>query len=363
MKLQTQFTLAFVPLLVLAGIGTTVTARKAVHKAIVEEMGDRGGAVLSEIASRIPPLEKSRERDLLPLLTAALTREGASYVMVLDPTGNVVAHTDIIEKGKHYTDAVTAEALTAHTPMIHEIRGNPQPLLDVSIPVWGPEDTGTSDELLLLGVEGKARVRRGTLRMALPLARALDTERRISRRLALLLALADALLLGLIFFLMQGILRPVKQLVQATQDISQGMYGALVPIPAAAELADFASHFNQMSDVLARTTISKEFLHTILENIRDPMIVLDPTRRIQTINQAVTKLLGYQAQDIQGQPIDKICDRTGQTPASEIQGGYVQPQPAQFLRKQGDRITVRTSEVSFKDKENKDKGFIIVLEP
>jgi len=364
MKLQTQFALAFIPLLGLAALGTTVAARKAVHKVLLEEMAGRGQTVLEGIAaSTVPGLESGQEDLLLPILTSALAREGAAYVIVLDTRGRVVAHTNVLEKGNLYTDPITSEALKASETRYHEVPSKPVALLDVSWPVWSPEKNSskTSNELFLLGAETESRKRLGTLRMGLSLERAQQTEQRIARQLGLLLALFDTLLLGLAFFLVRSILQPVQHLALATDDISQGMFGAVVPVPSASELANLARSFNRMSEVLAQTTISKEFFNTILDKMPDPLIILNPQKRFRIVNPAAAQLLETSSEVLAGQDFESFWDERNPVSLAALELGTLHDIKIRLKTRSGKSPLLICYGWLLKDHEEKHMGFIIAL--
>src|SRR5579872_63615 len=114
MRLQTQFTLAFVPLLLASSLGATWLAKRAVHRTILETVASRGEARLGESAGAVVPgLQAESESMFLPVVTALLAKENAVYVMAIGPDGRVLAHTDVLETGKIYTDDATRAALAS----------------------------------------------------------------------------------------------------------------------------------------------------------------------------------------------------------------------------------------------------------
>src|SRR5207248_2159486 len=102
----------------------------------------------------------------------------------------------------------------------------------------------------------------------------------------MLVLIVEGLILGLALLLTRSILLPVRHLALATEKIGLGVYGATVPILSADELGDLARSFNRMSLALAQTTVSKDFLDGILENMLDPLIVLASDQTIRMVNRA-----------------------------------------------------------------------------
>jgi PAS domain S-box-containing protein len=366
MKLQSQFALAFMPTLLLSGIGTTWLAKRAVHRAILSAEVSRGEARLSETAGTVAEgLEAGNESLLLPGITALLAKEDAVYVMALDPLGRVLAHTNVLETGKTYLDEATRNSVTAKAPSYRELQMGDQRVLDIGWPVWSDSlKTTTSSEEFLLGAPSAGAIHRrlGTLRIGYSLDQVLATEARISRELTLLLVVTGALLLGLAIVLVRGVLRPVGKLLRATEDIAAGFYGATVAMPSATELAALARSFNRMSAILSETTVSKDFLDTILSNMRHPLIVLEGDSRIRMINRAALDLLEYPAEELLGQPFSTICAAADHVLDGVRHQSQMSDSQIEFLTRSKTAIPVSIAGSSFGEGEANYRGIIVVAQ-
>jgi PAS domain S-box-containing protein len=341
MRLQSQFALAFLPTLLLSGFGATWLAKRAVHRAILESVVSRGEARLGETAGSVAPgLQAGEESLLLPGLTALLAKEEAVYVMALDPKGRVMAHTNVVETGKDYTDEATRTSIQSDSASFRELVVNGQHVVDIGWPVWSDsQQTTTGSEEFLLGAAVGHR-RLGTLRIGYPFDQALATEARISRELTLLLLCAGALLLGLAIVLLRGVLRPVGRLIKATESIASGIYDATVYVPSATELAALARSFNRMSATLSQTTVSKDFLDTILSNMRHPLIVLEGDGRIRMINRAAIDLLQYGPDQLLGHPFSVICAKANDLMEGVRLKGSLSDDHVELLTRSGSVIPV-----------------------
>ncbi len=364
MKLQSQFSLALLPLLLITGGGVTWLAKKAVHKIVLEEVAGRAQGPLKDLAAASAAgFETKSEDQLLPLLSAALVREEAAYAIALDAEGHVLAHTNVLEKGKTYGDQPASDRASRGAPVVTEVSWQGKRVADVTWPVWQQlSATSQSGEDLILsaGQDPSERVRLGSLRLALPLDRALETENKITRQLAILLAIAWALILGLAFVLIRNILNPVARLVLATESLAQGDYTARVPIPSASEFAILASTFNRMIESLGQTTVSKDFLDMILTNMLDPLVVLKADSSVRMVNRAALELLGYGAGDLLEQPPTMIMTTAPQMIAAIRERGSVDDQEQQWKTKDGTAIPVLFSGSVFKDPQGTVLGWIFV---
>jgi PAS domain S-box-containing protein len=182
-------------------------------------------------------------------------------------------------------------------------------------------------------------------------------------RFSLIIVAMGLLLLAAALLILNHLLQPLQDLVRDTEDISQGIYGALVPMPKAREFASLASHVNHLSEALARTTQSRDHLRLVLKDFREPLIVLDTQRRIESINQAAGRLVGYESQDLIGLPFERLWIDSNPESSSEIKTGYltgyVQHKTVVLRSKTGTPLPISISEVPFKDEEEKDRGFIV----
>jgi histidine kinase len=92
--------------------------------------------------------------------------------------------------------------------------------------------------------------------------------------LALLTAAVAAAVAGLaaIGLIIQGILRPLRAITQSSARIAQGHYDERVQIPATQELADLATHYNQMAVALAEVEAQRVILlGNVSHELRTPL--------------------------------------------------------------------------------------------
>jgi PAS domain S-box-containing protein len=363
MKLQTKFLVAFVPALFLAGGGMILLANRIVHKIILEQVARRGWSELQNLELRsMPGFQRAKEQLLLPVLETAAEEAGAVYAAALDNRGRVLAHTNIVEKGKIYNDPLTREILHTGYPLFRPITMNGSKILDVTWPVHShrSQAEAPAEDFLISAGKEAAPVRLGVLRIGLPLAEALATEAKIAKQLMVLLFFTGSLVLALAMLLMQGILQPVRHLAAATEQIGLGRYGAEVPILSGDELGDLARSFNRMSQALAQTTVSKDFLDRILENMLDPLIVLEPDGRIRLLNRATLELLGYASGELLGQSARNLFASYPAVLDTIGTQGFVKNIELNFASKSGRSIPVFFSGSIFKDKAGQTLGIILV---
>jgi signal transduction histidine kinase len=286
MRLQTKLLIYLVSMAFLVGGLIIFLSHRSVHAILVEEVAKRGLLKAKDLpAEAVSGLQTQSEAAILPILQASLEQTGAVYAVAIDPKGRVLAHTNVVEKGKIYADSATQEALRSDQPGYRELKANGQTVVDVSLPVWSTRQATTEEEFLLFGgKELKETTRLGTLRLGLPFHETLPTEQRITTQIVWILIMTGMIGLGTSLIFTKKILRRVRLLIEGTEKISRGEYGALVPVLSKDELGVLAQSFNQMSDDLAqahghlenevklRTQELESVIYTMSHDLKSPVV-------------------------------------------------------------------------------------------
>ncbi|MBK7896680.1 MAG: response regulator [Anaerolineaceae bacterium] len=124
----------------------------------------------------------------------------------------------------------------------------------------------------------------------------------------LLLSLASIILLY--FFEIGGILEnewlPPIRITDLTMVIfTVGVAGSLLYL-AVDSIEKGYSLLNQTLQTLRRTTVSKTYVDNIIASMEDMLIVITPDTRIEKVNEAVSRVLGYAESGLLGQPVHML---------------------------------------------------------
>jgi|GEM_PF-623837 len=147
------------------------------------------------------------------------------------------------------------------------------------------------------------------------------------------------LLCGLVIWIIARMqAQRIKELKVQAEKLSEADYGEPLEIMSGDLLGDLASVFNDMREKLKRTTISRDYVDSVLSSMNEAIIVTSAKGIITRVNGATTRMLGYSEDELVGHHIDLIVDQKGGALASNSRTDV--PREALLMSKSGDRIPI-----------------------
>src|SRR5258707_14799167 len=118
------------------------------------------------------------------------------------------------------------------------------------------------------------------------------------------------LVLGLAgaWFIARQLSGPISALVKSADRIGQGDYTRPLAVRRHDELGDLQFALERMRQKLNETTITKNYLNTVLNSLSDAVLVTSPEGIVKSCNEATQRLLGYQEADLLGKPLASFID-------------------------------------------------------
>jgi diguanylate cyclase (GGDEF)-like protein/PAS domain S-box-containing protein len=118
------------------------------------------------------------------------------------------------------------------------------------------------------------------------------------------------LALGLIgaWFIARQLARPISVLIKSANRIGQGDYTRPLDVARRDELGELQYALERMRQKLSETTITKNYLDTVLNSLSDSVLVTSPDGLIKSCNEAAQALLGYTEADLLGRPLASFVD-------------------------------------------------------
>ncbi|MEK7691792.1 MAG: PAS domain S-box protein, partial [Bdellovibrionota bacterium] len=303
MKLQNRIFLVLLPIASLSGALILFLSKQSIKTILFESVAQRGLLQLKDLSEEVRAGQKLKdERELWPLLNAVAFQTGASYAMALDASGVVLVHTNIVEKGKKYSDPMTLRVLALEGPGFEAFKIQDKQILDVALPVWAIDE----DFLLAQEKGGKSRI--GSIRLGIPLEEALAAQNQILSQIALIFLFSGSLMLVAVFTTLRKALYPIRALGRLAEKIGAGERAIRIPITTNDEIGHLAISFNKMVDDLKQTTVSKDYVNNIISSMVDSLLVVEPSGEIRSINKAALDLLGYNESELIGRSLEILLE-------------------------------------------------------
>ena len=167
----------------------------------------------------------------------------------------------------------------------------------------------------------------------------------------------------LYYSLRKTVIKPVSYIARTALTIARdGDLSKKVEIRSRDEIGDLATSFNKMTKDLRK---SKYYVDNILQSMMEALVVVTPEAMIQTVNQATCDLLGYPAEELIGQPMDKVFTEE-ELPFkvsmldSLMEKGVLTNIEKTYLSKDRRKIPVLFSGSVMRDDEGKIQGIVCV---
>jgi signal transduction histidine kinase/ActR/RegA family two-component response regulator len=183
---------------------------------------------------------------LRQIINSIASEPDVLYAMILDPSGRLLAHSDMREAGRLYTDSRSLRAAGAEAALVQELETATASAYDIVVPIYVLNE------------------RRAVARIGLSLAREELAIRRTRNLIVTLGVLNLVAGLGLAAWLARSVTRPVRELVQVAQEIATGNLDRTIAIRTRDEVGQLGETFNRMAASLkARWEIDREISSTL----------------------------------------------------------------------------------------------------
>ena len=102
--------------------------------------------------------------------------------------------------------------------------------------------------------------------------------------------------------------RPISALVRTANSIGEGDLSRPLDVKRRDELGQLQDAIERMRQNLRETTITKNYLTTVLNSLGDAVLVTSPDGIVRSSNQAAQQLLGHMEEEIVGKPLLSFID-------------------------------------------------------
>jgi len=333
-------------LVLVTGYITTIREKETLEN----ELRKRGLALASDLANFMArPLLSHDLPTLRRFVNQSMEQDYVRYVIVLDPKGKVVMHSDLSEVGKTYMDGLSMAAVKSRNPGYTDIHvsKNEELHCDMFMPIQVSE------------------VRLGTIRLGYS-HMAVEKEIAEARQQIFVIGLLTAVGGGFFAYLLATFISsPIKRITDATGKVANGYVNTQLMIKRDDEICTLANAFNKMTEDLRRTTVSKDYVDNIIKSMNDTLFVIGPDAKIRSVNKATCELLEYKEDEIIGRGMNLIIKEEEKIFGVAGFGGLIEKSAVvnreiDYVTRSGKRIPMLFSAAVLKNKEGKVEGAVCI---
>jgi len=100
----------------------------------------------------------------------------------------------------------------------------------------------------------------------------------------------------------------IRALKQQAEKLSHSDFGEPLKVVRGDELGNLADVFNRMRHELQTTTISRDYVDSVLSSMNEAIIITSADGTIQRTNNATSRMLGYSEDELFDRPIEDLVD-------------------------------------------------------
>lgn len=286
-SLRKKFIIGTALLILLVGGALGFLVRYELHKRFEDEIHKRGLSIARYIAeaSEIPLITENSISLRLLVNDYRKIDKDIEYIYIVGPKGDVLTHT--------FGTEVPYELLSRPNQTWKSFVENFQAVslggekaYDISVSIQkgilGTVHIGIFDSVIQKNVDGV-----------------------LFRMFPFVLGILALGVLAAITFA-AAITRPIIQLTRGVQRFSTGKLDEPIAVTEQDEIGQLALAFNDMTERLRSTTVSREYMEKLIDSMNDVLIVISPEGIVKSVNRAYCNLFHYKPEDIIGSIISKF---------------------------------------------------------
>jgi PAS domain S-box-containing protein len=167
------------------------------------------------------------------------------------------------------------------------------------------------------------------------------------------------------YFIATLIAMPIKKITQATGRVARGYLDTKLELERSDEIGALASAFNKMTEDLQKTTVSRDYVDSIIRSINDTLIVVGSDGKIESVNSAACKHLEYEQDELVGEKINLILPLEANIYSDAgspdlIADSTIVNQEIDYVTKSGEKIPMLFSAAVLRDKEGNKEGIVYI---
>lgn len=182
------------------------------------------------------------------------------------------------------------------------------------------------------------------------------------RILGIATVFALVIAISITFFLYRSIANPINKLANAAHSIAQGNLDERIDYKSNDELGQLSQTFNHMAESLSETTVSRDYVDSIIESMADLLIVTDRQYNITRVNSAGLLMLDRQEEELLGKHVDSIFKNGEESVLFENENEHagIRIQDEEILVENQEEVPVNVSRGTLRNRQGNIEGYVIV---
>jgi diguanylate cyclase (GGDEF)-like protein/PAS domain S-box-containing protein len=172
--------------------------------------------------------------------------------------------------------------------------------------------------------------------------------------------LITAVLAAAAWSLARRLERPIVELIRSAERIGEGDYTRPHKVTSNDEIADLEVALDRMRQKLRQSTITNDYLNTVLNSMNDAVLVTSPDGIIKRANDAAVRLFGYREAEIAGQPFVTLIAQN-EREAFSLEASGVETRETVIATRSGQTIPVSLSGAPIAADDPQFQGTIFVV--
>jgi PAS domain S-box-containing protein len=359
-KLQTRYSLIILSLIITNMILLTAillfqfksslnamveTSSISMEKDLLAQLERQGESITRLVAEKlVNPLYQYNMVEIYDLLHTVKMQKDVTRVHVYDTQGRILQDgtKEVGKFGRLLDDGESRKAIHTRGRLVKRVRGD---ILDISIPIWISDNP-------LGGLQISLSMKNSYSAIAAVKGLLIQIGYAGLKRIILIMGLTTLLLIlvgiGSSIPVVGHLIRPIREMSIHAKRIGQGDCHELLLSRRKDEIGDLVKAFNQMSQNLQHTTVSKNYLESILGSMRDCLVVLSPAGEITRVNAFICQLLGYTKTELTGRSFEVLFQGDTIPDVKQWLAGVLQSRSMAhtdqiYIQKNGGKIPVSLS--------------------
>jgi PAS domain S-box-containing protein len=272
-----------------AVLGLTLLLVADERRVLQRQLEVRGGEVAQFLANQCEfPMLVGDRAELGRIAEAALAGEDVVHVALADLAGNVVAE---------------ARRPGPRTGRFNVVR-----------PIHSPQPIGWET--------GPARKPLGSVRLGFSTEKQRAQFARTVRYAGVVAGVSLLVILTLQCWHLKRLLTPLHELSRFAREVAAGGMARRAPVVRDDEVGELALAFNQMLDQLGATTVSRNYVDSIIRSMGDSLMVTGTDGLIRTVNSGTLAMLGYTEEQVLGKSAHLVVGAAAELPCKCAENVY-----------------------------------------